>query len=75
MEDERHVILACGRFERERQELLQEVGMDRCADQDLVFTLLMGRAMGSEGKEAMAKRFKEVKRFARRVLHRRCGPD
>ena len=39
VEDERHVILACGRFERERQELLQEVGMDRCAgaDQDLVF--------------------------------------
>jgi hypothetical protein len=76
VEDERHVVLECPRYESERLEMRGELGLDDCDGESLEdLDRLIGKGPLEETYEERVKRYTQVKRFARRVLRKRTATD
>ncbi len=68
VEDERHVLLVCRRYAKERQEMLVALGQDFCDGSMEALQVFFGSGIEHEGEEKRKKRYAEAKRFVRRIL-------
>ena len=68
VQDERHALLVCKRYAKERQEMLGALEQNHCDGSMEALQVFFGRGISHEDEEERKRRHTEAKRFVRRIL-------